>query len=60
MGNNYKRSNEAEIKSENKIVGDIYRDISDFENVCECRKELRKLREKGCFKHQLMSSLQEV
>jgi len=43
MGNNYKRSNDAEIKSKNKTVGDIYRDISDFRNACERTKELRKL-----------------
>jgi len=42
MGNSYKRSNEAEIKSKIKNVGDIYRDISDFKNACESRKELRK------------------
>ena len=60
MGNKQKRSNEAEIKSKNKNVGDIYRDISDLSNACERRKELRELRERGCFKHQHMLSLQEV
>ena len=60
MGNKYKRSNEAEIKSKNKNVGDIYRDVSDFSNACERRKELRKLRETGCFKYQRMLSLQGV
>jgi hypothetical protein len=35
MDNNYKRSKEAETKSNNKNVGEIYRDISEFKNVCE-------------------------
>ena len=43
MGNNYKRSNEAETNSKNKNVRDIYRDISAFKNAWERRKELSKL-----------------
>jgi hypothetical protein len=35
MGNNCKRSKEAETKSNKKNIGDIYRDISEFKIVCE-------------------------
>ena len=38
MGNNYKRGNEAETKSKNKNVRDIYRDISDFQERLRAKK----------------------
>jgi hypothetical protein len=47
-------------KGKNKNFRDIYRDISDFKNACERRKELRKLRERGSCQYQQMLSSKGV